>query len=215
MRFLYVMGGLSGVGGTEACPSLHLGPRHVGSFPQGASARLAPSDVGDAALVQVASCGSLTSDADCTTPTPSVTPSDTVTAIAADVVVLPAASRATAVTLWPPAVEVAMSQRTLYGAVVSSAPTALPSILNCTPATPTSSVALATRSTGSSSTAPAAGAVTSTVGGVVSAGGGCGGGGGGASGIAMHASSCAVAPLKSQTVTVPQTVVPTSDAWTT
>src|SRR3989442_10089013 len=68
---------------------------------------------------------------------------DTVTVTAADVVTLPAASRATAVRVWAPLVAVVVAQETEYGAVVASAPRVAPSSLNCTPTTPTLSLALA------------------------------------------------------------------------
>src|SRR5439155_11845043 len=60
---------------------------------------------------------------------------------------------------------------TLYGLAVSSAPRFAPSTLNCTPTTPTSSLAVAETVTAVPDTvAPAAGAVTETVGAVVSGG---------------------------------------------
>src|SRR5439155_23091416 len=73
----------------------------------------------------------------------------TVTLTAAEVAVLPAASRATAVKLWLPFALKAAFQETEYGAVVTSAPRFVPSSLNCTPTTPTLSVALAETVTGS------------------------------------------------------------------
>src|SRR5262249_20693299 len=74
-----------------------------------------------------------------------------------------------------------------------------PSSSNCTPATPTLSVAVAVTSTESKMTEPAAGAVTATAGGVVSAGGG-------SAWIAVHAGSCALVPLEVPTGTVPPTL---------
>src|SRR3989442_13020666 len=68
---------------------------------------------------------------------------DTVTVTAADVVTLPAASHATAVRVGAPLVAVVGAQGTEKGAVVSSAPRSAPSSLNCTPPTPTLSLALA------------------------------------------------------------------------
>src|SRR3954469_9608963 len=62
---------------------------------------------------------------------------DTVTVTAAAVVGLPAASRATAVSVCDPFAAVVVSQETLYGVAVSSAPRFAPSRLNCTPTTPT------------------------------------------------------------------------------
>ena len=92
----------------------------------------------------------------------------TVTATGAEVVTLPAASRATAVTLWVPLATVVELHDIPYGAVVSSPPTLVPSTLNCTPATPTLSAALAAKFTVPDTVAPAAGAVTDTVGAWVS-----------------------------------------------
>src|SRR6266853_1200398 len=99
---------------------------------------------------------------------------DTVTVTGAEVVRLPAASRATAVMVCEPLLAVAVFQEIEYGALVSSAPKLAPSILNCTPATPTLSEALAVTLVAPETVAPEAGDVTLTVGGVVS----CGGGGG-------------------------------------
>src|SRR5207249_12302922 len=56
-----------------------------------------------------------------------------------------------------------------YGEAVSSAPRLFPSNLNCTPATPTLSEALADTVTVPETVDPLAGAVMDTVGGVVSA----------------------------------------------
>ena len=67
----------------------------------------------------------------------------TVTATAAVVVLLPAASRATAVRVCCALLAVVVSHVTPYGALVSSAPRLVPSSLNCTPATPTLSLAFA------------------------------------------------------------------------
>ena len=66
----------------------------------------------------------------------------TVTVTDADVVLRPAASRATAVTAWLPLATLDDDHVTEYGALVSSAPTATPSTRNWTPTTPMSSVAL-------------------------------------------------------------------------
>ena len=68
----------------------------------------------------------------------------TVTVTAAEVVTLPAASRATAVRLCDPLLADVVFHGTEYGAVVSSAPSAAPSRRNCTPTTPTLSEALGT-----------------------------------------------------------------------
>src|SRR6266850_4262761 len=94
-------------------------------------------------------------------------PLATVTPTGAEVVALPAASRATAVRICGPSERVVESQLTVYGAAVSSAPRTAPSRRNWTPATPTLSVALAVTAT-VPATEPAAGAVMATVGGVVS-----------------------------------------------
>src|SRR5438552_966256 len=94
----------------------------------------------------------------------------TVTLTAAEVAVLPAASRAKAVRVCAPALAVVVSQETEDGAAVSSAPKLAPSSLNCTPTTPTLSVALAETVTVPVTVAPAAGAVMETAGEVVSGG---------------------------------------------
>src|SRR5258706_4633257 len=101
----------------------------------------------------------------------------TVTVTSAEVVLLPAASRATAVRVCVPLLAEVVSQDTEYGAAVSSTPRLIPSSLNCTPTTPTLSEALAVTLVVPKTVAPEAGAVIFTVGGVVSAGGGGGGGG--------------------------------------
>ena len=94
---------------------------------------------------------------------------DTVIVTPAEVVWLPAASRARAVSVCVPFVAAVVSQAKLYGAAVSSAPRFAPSRRNCTPATPTLSEALADTVTVPVTVAPSAGAVTPTVGAVVSA----------------------------------------------
>ena len=91
----------------------------------------------------------------------------TVTVTAAEVVLLPAASRATAVSVCVPLVAEAVFQEPEYGDAVSSVPRFAPSSLNCTPATPTLSVALAETVT-VPDTAPTPGEVIATAGGVVS-----------------------------------------------
>src|SRR3954470_19309438 len=94
----------------------------------------------------------------------------TVTVTVAAVVVFPAASRATAVNVWVPLVALVVSQVLVYGAAASSEPQFTPSNLNCTPATPMLSDAVAEMVTaGPDMVAPFAGAVSETVGGVVSA----------------------------------------------
>ena len=66
---------------------------------------------------------------------------ETVTVTAVEVVVLPAASRATAVSVCDALVAFLVSHASAYGALVPSAPTFAPSTLNCTPTTLTLSVA--------------------------------------------------------------------------
>src|SRR6202008_2909062 len=92
----------------------------------------------------------------------------TVTDIAVEGVVRPLVSRATALMLCSPLPTVCVFNVNSYGAVVSSAPTLLPSTRNCTPATATLSPAVAVRLVVPDTVAPAAGAVTDTVGGVMS-----------------------------------------------
>src|SRR5438034_7876440 len=93
----------------------------------------------------------------------------TVAVPAADVVVLPAAPRATAVSVWLPLVTVVVSHVLVYGPAASSVPRLAPSTLNCTPTTPTLSLAVAETVTAVPDTvAPLAGAVIETVGGAVS-----------------------------------------------
>src|SRR5881296_138461 len=94
----------------------------------------------------------------------------TVTLTALAGAVLPAASRATAVTECAPFAAVEVIQARVYGAAVTSAPRFAPSSLNCTPTTATLSVALAETVIVPATVAPAAGAVIATVGGVVSGG---------------------------------------------
>src|SRR5438094_6597564 len=93
---------------------------------------------------------------------------DAVTLTAAAVDVLPAASRATAVSVWLPLAAAVVSHVTAYGALVTSTPRLTPSTLNCTPATPTLSEALATICTAPDTDALAAGAVSDTDGAVPS-----------------------------------------------
>src|SRR6185295_3566031 len=96
---------------------------------------------------------------------------DTVTVTVAEVVRLPAASRALAVSWCEPLATAVVFQETEYGDVVSSPPSVAPSTKNCTPATPTLSEAVALTLIVPDTVAPFAGAVMLTVGGVVSAGG--------------------------------------------
>src|SRR5439155_10273794 len=79
-----------------------------------------------------------------------------------------AASRATAVKLWFPLEAKMLFHETEYGAAVTSAPRLAPSSLNCTPRTPTLSVALAETVIVPATEAPAVGAVSETVGGALS-----------------------------------------------
>jgi hypothetical protein len=80
---------------------------------------------------------------------------------------LPAASLATAVNVCVPFATVEVSHEIEYGDVVSSA-RLTPSGLNCTPATPTLSLALAVTVSVPDTVGPDAGEVRETVGGVVS-----------------------------------------------
>src|SRR2546428_1287754 len=91
--------------------------------------------------------------------------SATVMLTEAVVAILPAASRATAVRMCAPAEASAVLQLVAYGAVVTSAPRLAPSSMNCTPTTPTLSVALAEIVTVPATVAPLAGAVIETSGG--------------------------------------------------
>src|SRR6202035_2667952 len=93
---------------------------------------------------------------------------NTVTVTAAAVAVLPAASRATAVSVCEPLLALVVFHETEYGAVVCSTPKLAPSRRNCTPATPTLSDALALTVTVPETVAPFAGAAMLIVGGVVS-----------------------------------------------
>src|SRR6187551_1724613 len=95
----------------------------------------------------------------------------TVMLTATDDFVLPAASRATEVRVWPPFAAVFVFQLTEYGAVVSSAPRLAPSSLNWTPMTPTLSLAVALTVVVSLTMAPSLGAVRFMSGGVVSGSG--------------------------------------------
>src|SRR5512134_2809935 len=81
-----------------------------------------------------------------------------------------AASRASAVTVCGPSLTSVVSHTTSYGGTRSSAPRFTPSTLNCTPTTPTSSLAVAVIST-VPVTVPAAGLVSVTAGGAPSADG--------------------------------------------
>src|SRR5881409_4292713 len=92
----------------------------------------------------------------------------TVTLTALAGAVLPAASRAMAVKLWEPLATRVVFHEREYGAANTSAPRFAPSSLNCTPTTPTLSVALAETVVVPATVEPAAGAVIDTVGGVVS-----------------------------------------------
>src|SRR2546422_696977 len=93
----------------------------------------------------------------------------TVTLTPAEVVLLPAASRATAVSVWAALVAVAVFQEKGYGAAGVSAPRLAPSSLNSMPTSLTLSVAFADTVIVPETVAPADGAAMETVGGVVSA----------------------------------------------
>src|SRR5690242_12665750 len=84
------------------------------------------------------------------------------------VVLLPAASRATAARVCAPLLALVVSQVVLKGEAVSSAPRFTPSSWNCTPATPTLSLALAETVIEPETVAALAGAEMETEGGVVS-----------------------------------------------
>jgi hypothetical protein len=100
----------------------------------------------------------------------SVTLLVTVTATLADVIVLPARSRATAVSEWLPLTAVVVSHVMVNGLARSSTPRSVPSTLNCTPTTPTLSLAAAeTATAGPDTVAPSTGAVNATAGAVLSA----------------------------------------------
>src|SRR5437867_12429549 len=94
----------------------------------------------------------------------------TVTLTAADVAVFPAASRATAVKVWDPLTASVVFHEREYGAAVTSAPRFAPSSLNCTPTTPTLSVALAETITVPAIVNGTAWCSIRTVGGVVAGG---------------------------------------------
>jgi len=96
---------------------------------------------------------------------------ETVTVTEAEVVVFPAASRATAVRMWEPLETPDVFQVPEYGATVSSVPRLEPSSLNWTPATPTLSEAVAEMTVEAETTEVETGVVTVTAGGVVSGGG--------------------------------------------
>ena len=83
---------------------------------------------------------------------------------------LPAPSRATAVSVCDPFNSPRVSHTTEYGLAVSSAPTSCPSTRNWTPATDWLSLAFAVTVTRPFTLEPPLGAVIETVGGVVSGG---------------------------------------------
>ena len=93
----------------------------------------------------------------------------TVTVTGLEVVVLPAASRAAAVSVCVPLATLLVVQLALQGAEPSSAPSAVPSTRNCTPATPTLSDAVAVTSSVPLTVAPPGGARMLTLGAAVSA----------------------------------------------
>ena len=74
--------------------------------------------------------------------------------------------------MWAPFAAPSVSQSSPYGGTTSSVPSSLPSSRNCTPSTPTLSLALAVMVMTSSTVAPSPGAVMATLGGVGSAGSG-------------------------------------------
>src|SRR5882724_1128295 len=103
------------------------------------------------------------------TPGAVVSAFDTVTVTADDVVRLPAASRAIAVSVCEPFPTVAVFHDTEYGVDVSSDPRFDPSTRNCTPATPTLSDAVALTVVVPDTVAPFPGELMLTLGAVVSA----------------------------------------------
>jgi len=84
----------------------------------------------------------------------------------AEVVLLPAASRAVAATVWVPFERALVSSETVYGAAVSSAPRSAPSSRSRTPATPTLSLAAAVTLMVPETVWPAVGLLMETVGAV-------------------------------------------------
>jgi hypothetical protein len=94
---------------------------------------------------------------------------DTVTVTLDDVLVFPAASLATAVSVWLALVTPMVFHVPEYGEVVNSEPRLAPSSLNWTPATPTLSEAVADMVTELETVEPLVGRVMETVGAVMSA----------------------------------------------
>ena len=91
------------------------------------------------------------------------------TGTGAEVVWLPAASRATAVKVYDPFATLSVNAKTEYGCAGTSPPRLMtPFTLNWTPTTPTSSEAVAARVITPHMVAPDTGETISTVGGVVS-----------------------------------------------
>src|SRR3989344_1461004 len=101
-----------------------------------------------------------------------VTILSTVTPTGLEVVAFPAASRATAVIVCGLFAKVLVFHLIEYGVVVASAPTFVPSTLNCTPTTPTLSEAVALMVIVLEATESIAGVVRETVGAMVSSEGG-------------------------------------------
>src|SRR5450432_1692733 len=89
---------------------------------------------------------------------------ETNTVTGAAVAAFPPGSRTIAESTWLPPDTVVVFQLMPYGAVVSSAPRFAPSRRNWTPATPSSSVALAEIATAPDTVDPLAGAVIETLG---------------------------------------------------
>ena len=96
----------------------------------------------------------------------------TVTSTGAESAWLPAASNASAVIVWRPAVAVRVSHVVANGGAVTGVPSGLPSTANWTLVTPRLSAAVAPRRTMPPILAPASGSVMLTVGASVSGGGG-------------------------------------------
>src|SRR5207247_1366388 len=95
---------------------------------------------------------------------------ETVTVTVADVAVLPAASRATAVSVCVPFGAVVVSHESEYGAVMSSAPRFAPSSVHRPPTSPTTRRSSELVAAVPDTVAPFVGTSIAIVGGVVSAG---------------------------------------------
>src|SRR5262249_55874157 len=99
-------------------------------------------------------------------------PLETVTVAGFEGAVLPAPSRARAVSACSPLATAGVAQESPEGAGVSSAPRAFPSSMNWTPAIPLASLAFAASAVVPERVSPSVGAISETEGGVVSLGAG-------------------------------------------